>query len=193
MVGRRSKPDEGHQSLWHVVRIIRIGISCVANFLSRVIRSIFLFCAALILFNCTPSKKQDQVVKNDLPDITLHLVRGESHKATTLPGKVVLIFFGPDCDHCQRQAESILKQLDVFKNYSLYFIASNPEQEIIQFAEKYNLQSYPNIFFARAEVAEVIGKMGPMSVPGIFIYSDEKHLIKKFNGETAIDEIAKFL
>src|SRR6185369_7753664 len=105
----------------------------------------------------------------------------------------ILIFFGPDCDHCQRQAESIRKQLDVFKNYALYFIASSPDAEIIRFAETYQLQGYTNIFFARAEIAEVIDRMGPMSVPGIFIYSADRQLVKKFDGETAVNEIAKFL
>lgn len=158
-------------------------------------RSIVFFCGLLFLFNYKQGKKQEneKIVKNDLPDITLNLIHGKSLKATALPGKAVLIFFGPDCDHCQRQAESIRKHIDVFNNYSLYFIASNTELEIIRFAEDYKLQGYPNIFFAQAEVAEVIGKMGPMSVPGIYIYSSEKRLIKNFDGETAVDEIAKFL
>ena len=159
-------------------------------------RSIIFLFAVLILFNCTPSKKPGQeniAVKNELPDIKMTLVQGNSLKANTLPGRVILIFFGPDCDHCQRQAESIRKQLEVFKNYSLYFIASSPDSEIIHFAKTYQLQGYSNIFFARAEIAEVIEKMGPMSVPGIFIYSEDRQLVKKFKEETAVNEIAKFL
>lgn len=196
MVGRCAKQDEGHQSLWFTLSHIRISIPCTQNFLSRVNSRLIPFWFLLILFNCTPEKKQveeNPAVKNDLPDINLMLIQGDSLNASALSGKVILIFFGPDCDHCQRQAESIREQLDVFKNYTLYFIASSPDSEIIQFAESYHLLGYPNILFARAEIAEVIGKMGSMSVPGIFIYSAEKQLVKKFNGETAVNDIAKFL
>ena len=114
-------------------------------------------------------------------------------KANTLSGKSILIFFVPDCDHCQRQAEDIHQHLDVFKNYSIYFIASNPLSEIMRFGETYGLQGYQNIFFARAEAEEVINLLGPMSVPTLYIYSQEKLLVSKLEGETSVVEISKLL
>ena len=113
--------------------------------------------------------------------------------ANELPGKTILIFYNPDCDHCQREAEEIRFRLDDFKNYTLYFIAASPDENVRLFAEKYDLLGKGNVLFAKAEVPDVIREMGPMSSPSLYIYSDKKQLIKKFDGETAVEEIIKAL
>ncbi len=145
---------------------------------------------------CSPAKNKTEENKpdtNDLPAITLVMITGERVMANTLPGNSIFIFFGPGCDHCQRQAEDMHRQLDTFKNYSLYFIATNPIPEIAHFAETYKLQGYPNIYFAQADGPEVMRVMGPLGVPTIYIYSGERSLVKRFVNETKVDEIAKFL
>ena len=76
---------------------------------------------------------------------------------------------------------------------SLYFIASNSLSEIAHFADVYRLKDYKNVFFARAEVEEVINLLGPMSVPTIYIFSEGKQLVKKFDKETSTEEMAEFL
>ena len=111
----------------------------------------------------------------------------------SLGGNTILIFYVPDCDHCQREAEAIQNQLEVFKNYSLYFIAASEPEEIKRFAERYQLNGRVNVFFARAEVADVVREMGPVGTPALYIYSHEKRLIKKFDGETKVTEIAEVL
>ena len=196
MVGRCTKPDESDQGLRLALALIWTSLYCNAYFLSRVRKYFFLLSLALILTRCSPSKKERDAVstvQNDLPNLGLIMVGEEKVNAQTLPGKSILIFFGPDCDHCQRQAEAIHQQMDVFKDYSLYFIASNPLSEIIDFSETYGLRGYSNVFFARAEIEDVINLLGPMSVPTLYIYSDKKRLVKKLDKETAIEEIAKFL
>ncbi len=110
-----------------------------------------------------------------------------------LSGKTILIFYNPDCDHCQREAEEIHLRLDEFKAYTLYFIAASPDENVMQFATKYDLLGKDNVLFASAEVQEVVREMGPMDTPCLLIYSEERQLIKKFDGETPVEDIIKFL
>ncbi len=156
----------------------------------------FIFWSLLLLAACSPPKKDSPPLNNDvneLPAIPLTLISGERLMANSLAGNTILIFYIPDCDHCQREAEAIHSQLDVFKNYSLYFITASGTEEIKRFAETYRLNGLPNVFFARTTVADVIREMGPIGTPSLYIYSREKRLIKKFDGETTVAEIEAVL
>jgi thiol-disulfide isomerase/thioredoxin len=61
----------------------------------------------------------------------------------------VLIFFSPDCDHCQRETESILKNMDSLRNVNLFFITVDPFDRMKLFNEVYKLSRYPNIVVGR--------------------------------------------
>lgn len=158
-------------------------------------KNIFIFWSLLLLTACSPPKKESPANNevNELPAIPLTMISGERLMANSLSGKTILIFYIPDCDHCQREAEAIRSQFDVFKNYALYFITASGTEEIKRFAETYRLNGLPNVFFARTEVADVIREMGPIGTPSLYIYSREKRLIKKFDGETKVAEIAAVL
>ena len=159
-------------------------------------KKIFIFLSVLLLVACSTQKKEStpgSINVNELPAIPLTLISGERVMVNSLGGNTILIFYVPDCDHCQREAEAIRNQLEVFKNYSLYFIAASEPEEIKRFAERYQLNGRVNVFFARAEVADVVREMGPVGTPALYIYSHEKRLIKKFDGETQVAEIAEVL
>lgn len=151
-----------------------------------------LFLAWLAFAACSPKPDTNSALR-DLPSFQLTLLTGEKMMANDLPGRTILIFYNPDCDHCQREAEEISFRLADFKNYTLYFIAASPDENVRLFAEKYDLLGKGNVLFAKAEVPDVIREMGPMSSPSLYIYSDGKQLIKKFDGETAVEEIIKAL
>lgn len=131
--------------------------------------------------------------KNELPAFEMTMASGKKVMANSLSGKSILIFFGPDCDHCQRQAEEIRKNLYLLNGYSLYFVAAHPMDQIIQFAEKFELKDQPDIYFGQVSVGKVTEVLGPMDVPTIYIYSAERVLVKKFVNETPVKEMQPFL
>lgn len=157
----------------------------------------FILLVVFLITGCSQPKKEESNKEsgtNELPPLMMTLMTGEKVMASSLPGNTILVFFSPDCDHCQREAQAIQGKLAAFKKYKLYFIApSLPTGDIQQFAEKYLLNGYPNVLFAKADIPEVIRIFGPMSTPSFFIYSSEKRLVKKFDGETKVEEILKFL
>lgn len=159
-------------------------------------KKFFILVAVVLATACSQTKKEkvsEATGVSELPPLMMTLLNGEKIMVSSLPGNTILVFFSPDCDHCQREAQAIQGQLDAFKKYTLYFIAGSLPADIQLFAETYHLDGYPNVQFARAEIPDVIRVFGPMSTPSFFIYSSEKRLVKKFDGETKVEEILKFL
>jgi hypothetical protein len=126
---------------------------------------------------------------NEYPYMNLTGLDGKVQSARDLPGRCILIFFNPDCDHCQREAVLIRDHLDSFGTFGLYFISSDSLENIERFAEEYGLAGKENVHFARTEVEEVIRNFGPIPAPSIYIYSSTKKLFREFKNETPIDQI----
>lgn len=131
--------------------------------------------------------------KNDLPDMRIRLPDQSEVDIQKLKGKVLLIFFQPECDHCQREATEIAQNITAFKNASLYFITSDTAEKIERFATEYKLYGHVNIIFGHTSTESVLRNFGPIATPSIYIYSAEQRLIKAFNGEVAISEVFKYI
>ena len=156
----------------------------------------FILLGVFLITGCSQPKKEESNKEsgtNELPPLMMTLMTGEKVMASSLPGNTILVFFSPDCDHCQREAQDIQSKIDAFKKYNLYFIAPGLPADIQLFAETYHLTGYENVIFTKADIQDVIRIFGPMSTPSFFIYSIKKRLVKKFDGETKVEEILKFL
>jgi peroxiredoxin len=134
-----------------------------------------------------------KILVNQLPDIKLVGIDGSVQYARELNGKNVLVLFNTDCDHCQREAKEIRTHMNAFESYSVWFVASDSFENMRDFAKTYDLINLPNVRFARTEVMEVINNFGAIATPSVYIYSDERQLIKSINGETPIEDIIKYL
>lgn len=152
-----------------------------------------LVAAALIaVWSCQKKKEITFPEVNDLPVLTVKKTDGSEVFIRGLAGKVILIFFNPDCDHCQNEAQAIAENKRFFDEYQLYFISSDSVKNIEKFSVDYQLQE-SNYHFAFVEGIKVYNAMGPLtSVPAIFVYNDRKK-IKEFLGETKIEELKKYL
>ena len=58
---------------------------------------------------------------------------------------LVLIYFAPDCSHCQVLMESLFKNFAAFKKTQLVLVTFKPMSELQLFERQYNTASYPNI------------------------------------------------
>ena len=159
-------------------------------------KNTFILLAAFLISACSQPKQEESnndAGATELPPLMLTMLTGEKVMTSSLPGNTILVFFSPDCDHCQREAQDIQSKIAAFKKYNLYFIAPGLPADIQLFAETYHLTGYENVIFTQADVQDVMRIFGPMSTPSFFIYSNEKRLVKKFDGETKVEEILKFL
>jgi peroxiredoxin len=158
--------------------------------------AIFFFLIAFLVFvSCSKKEATSEAEKpvalvNQLPQMTLEFSNDSKLSARDLTGRVILIFFQPDCDHCQREAEEIKKNLDAFGQYTLYFVSAATAAEMDAFAKTYGLDSRENIRFAKTEVQMILDNYGAIKAPSMYIYNNGK-LTQSFNGETDIQVILK--
>lgn len=156
--------------------------------------------AALFYFFLNSSEKRVEEIneapkrlRNDLPNIPITTLEGTQTSTRSLnEGKTILVFFQPDCDHCQREAEEIVNHLEKFKEYKMYFISSGAIPAIQKFSKDYKLEGFSNIVFARTEGDNVLKTLGPIETPSLYIYKNGQ-IVKAFNGETPVTNILSYL
>jgi|APTNR8051073442_1049403.scaffolds.fasta_scaffold00296_13 cytochrome oxidase Cu insertion factor (SCO1/SenC/PrrC family) len=173
---------------------LRCSISYWAFGFNMVMKKIFAFVLFFALVACGKEEKKEvqtePLIINELPHLKFTTLDGKPTSTRTLETPLVLILFFADCDHCQREAQEIQKNLDLFKGKNIQFISAEEPQVIQKFAVDYKLHDQPNVKFGRTESADVYMNFGSIHTPAIYLYSADKRLIKSFNGETPVAEIA---
>jgi peroxiredoxin len=155
-----------------------------------------IFFLALVIQSCSgPDKKEPNTVsvQNDLPKMVVTKSDGSLVNMKDQTGKIVLILFQTDCDHCQREAAAIEENILAFNQYTLYFVTTSSIKEIETFANDYKLTGHPNVHFGQTTNQSVLDNFGPIEAPSVYIFSSEKKLVKSFNGETEIGQILKYI
>jgi peroxiredoxin len=146
------------------------------------------------LVACISEQKKEvqtePVLVNELPHLNFINLDGTATSTRNLETPLVLILFFTDCDHCQREAQDVQKNLELFKGKNIQFISANDIPLIQQFAVDYGLSNESNVKFGRAESTDVYMNFGSIPTPAIYVYSAEKRLVKSFKGETPVTEIA---
>lgn len=157
---------------------------------SKIASNIY-FCLFLCLLFTINGLKAQHVEKTQstIPDILLVKTDGSKVLTSDIKGKSVIVLFQPDCDHCQREAKEIKEHLKAFEDYSMYFVSPAPMDEIAQFAEDYGFKEEDNIFFAYTDLMNILNSFGGVEIPSLYIYGEDKQLVKAFNGETPIGKI----
>jgi peroxiredoxin len=155
----------------------------------------------VVITSCTQSMKNNDAgkttvsneIRERLPAIDIVTASGDSIEFSALTGRLILILFTPDCDHCQREAADISSHFELFEDYRLYFVAAQTNEVLNEFAVKYNLSDKPNVIFSQGPIVPVVKILKPTSMPTIFIYDENGLLVKRFDGETDVKTIADFL
>jgi thiol-disulfide isomerase/thioredoxin len=82
-----------------------------------------------------------------LPPFKIIQSDGKVFRAQDLPvGKpVIIIYFSPDCEDCQKFTESMLSRMDDFWKASIVMVTYLPVKDVAGFVSKYKLNIYPNI------------------------------------------------
>ena len=102
---------------------------------------------------------------------------------------VVIMFFSPDCDHCQSETKELLAYRDELKHIQILMVSSAPYREIKDFYETFQLSSMSNI-----QVAQDINlKLGVIykirTYPSLFVYDQKGTLAKAFVGNIGVPAI----
>ncbi|WP_347157760.1 TlpA family protein disulfide reductase [Pontibacter chitinilyticus] len=130
---------------------------------------------------------------NDIPQLHLTQLDGTKLMSKDLKGKVAFVFFQPDCDHCQREAVQIREHINAFNDYQVYFVSDAELPQLRKFAQDYGLAESSNFYFAHIPTNDIFDTVGSIPTPSMYVFSEHGRLVNSFIGETAIEEILKYL
>lgn len=115
------------------------------------------------------------------------------YKKDDLPQKkpVMLFYFNPECDHCQKQIEEIIKNIDRFANIHIVMATSQHFDKMKVFIERYHLANHKNIVMGFDPDFFLMHFYQVHSFPYLAFYNKWKELISAFDGGLPVEKILK--
>lgn len=101
----------------------------------------------------------------------------------------ILMYFSPDCEHCQHQTEEILKNIDSLKNVRIVMLTALPFDKMKNFYFYYKIGNYKNIVMGKDADYFFSRHYGSQYVPYLAVYDRHKKLVKVFDGGTKVSNL----
>ena len=135
-------------------------------------------------------------VAQSIPSFTMQLTNGQLFSAKDLSRQkpLIIIYFAPDCEHCQTLMNGFFKKIRDFKKAQIVMVTFKPVQEVAEFEKSYHTGKYPNIkvgieipvFFFRAWYKVE-------NTPFTALYDKHGKLIISYKKQTPVDDLIKHL
>jgi thioredoxin-related protein len=128
-----------------------------------------------------------------LPPFRMMQANGKVFKAEELPiGKpIIIIYFSPDCDHCNQLMKDFLKREANFEKASIAMVTYLPVDDVRKFSKKYNLSKYSNIYVGSEGSTFFLKNYYQLTqIPFIALYTKNGDIVKSYNNEGALSEVS---
>lgn len=131
-----------------------------------------------------PFKKFPGIPPFDLlqTDSSTHLTKA----GINVKHKTLLMFFSPECSHCQHQTEDMLAAIDSLKDIQIVMATYQPFEEMVAFNQKYELPKYSNIKLGRDSKYFLPPFFRMKSLPYLALYDDRGNYITSFEGNQPV-------
>lgn len=137
------------------------------------------------------AKAEREALTSTIPDFTFQSIDGGALTASQLGPhkKQVFIFFNPDCEHCQYEAQQAHKYTAQLAQTEINWIGPDTEERVSNFAQQYGLDtlSHHRVLLDTQQQMDTI--FGTKGFPEIWIYDESGKLLKKYHGETKWEAI----
>jgi len=146
-----------------------------------------------LLFACHLKYKGADIANiSSLPAIKLLLMDSSIvvHAEKISSGKaIIMVYFRPDCPHCQQETKLLLSNIHALKDVQIYFLAGAPFGEIKKYSANYQLGQYENIVVGKDYEQSFAKLFEPNSVPYTAVYDTKKKLVKIYYGEVSMEKL----
>ncbi len=92
-----------------------------------------------------------------------------------------IIYFAPDCGHCQYTVKELVKSMDSLKNIFFILVAYKPLNEIREFYTNYGLDKFSNVRIGRDPKYFVPSFFRVTSTPFVAVYNRTGLLARVFD------------
>lgn len=138
-----------------------------------------------------------QEIKSDIPYFTFYTLDKKPFTKDSLDTSrpKLFFYFNSECEHCQKQGKWFKKALEktpnVFNGVELVFISFEELSSIQSFQKKYTFNR-KDITYLQDSRLTFGHKFNVETFPSIVIYDNNGIFIKKFEGETKIEELLPY-
>jgi peroxiredoxin len=105
----------------------------------------------------------------------------------------VLIYFAPDCGHCQLTAQEFVKDMDKLKNIELVWVSSRTPEQIKEFAEAYKLNQFSNVVMGRDPNYKLVPFYKIEFTPFMAVYDKRGKFLNSYPQGTNPETITKLI
>ena len=105
----------------------------------------------------------------------------------------ILIYFHPECEHCQYEAQQLVENKNQLLGVSILMISDASFELVNQFYVDFKLGTLDNLKVLWDRDKEFDNHFGNSKYPTVFIYNQHGNLMKKYEGETKIEAIIKYI
>ncbi len=153
-------------------------------------RFVFIIFLSAILFSAKLAKCQT------ILSFQMQLTNGKIFSNNNLQKNkpVLLIYYAPDCEHCQLLIKEIFKKFDNFKKLEIIMVTFEPLQYAVAFEKSYGIKKYANIK-SGVEIPTFFFKnyYNLMNTPFTALFNKSGHLVVSYQKQTPVDDLIKHI
>jgi len=103
---------------------------------------------------------------------------------------LILIYFDPECEHCQKLMKELFQKIDAFKRAEIIMVTFKSVEEVAAFEKLHNTQKYPNIVVGTEGVGFYLRNYyGLVTMPFTALYDRKGNLNYSYRKETMVDDL----
>jgi len=167
-----------------------------------IMKKIFIFLSLIVAMGCTQAQTPAQAPVAAVPNIenipTFRILNQDSVYITNANLKkdkaVVIIYFSPDCSHCQRMMYELKPDMKKFANVQVVMVTftqtTSPYMKLLrEFRRDFSLGAYPNFITGTEYPDYKIQRYYQVATtPYIAIYNRKGKLVKAFSKAPKTEE-----
>ena len=104
-----------------------------------------------------------------------------------------IIYFSPECNHCQYEATEIINKIDSLKNVLFIWASYRDFEDIKKFYYKYKLNLYPNMKVGRDPKYSIPAFYQVKFTPFVALYNHQKEFVKAWEMGVEMPELIEFI
>jgi hypothetical protein len=106
---------------------------------------------------------------------------------------VVILYFSPECSHCQLEVEDLVAHMDSLKKAFFVMVSYHSPQDIGGFAHKYKLDSLDNVRLGRDTAYYLPSYYQVTQTPFVAVYNAQHKLQEVFRSGAGAQKLAALI
>jgi hypothetical protein len=104
-----------------------------------------------------------------------------------------IVYFSPDCGHCQYEADQMIRNMDSLKQVQFIWVSYRDFNDIKAFGRKYQFDLYPNIIIGRDPEYTIPAFFQVKFTPFVALYDKNKLFLKAWESGVEMPELLQFI